>query len=122
MKLENDIYTLQSIDCDSSRCNAVIVLNPDSAIYKGHFPGNPITPGVVIIGIARELIEHALGLSLTLTGVPSVKYMSVLTPTSSPKVTYILEFTADNDKVKAKATVKNETTSFARISLVFDCK
>ena len=122
MKLEHDIYVVRSIDFDDSHCDAVIELNPESDIYKGHFPGNPITPGVVMIGIARELLARAIGTQLTLTGVPSVKYMSVLTPEASPCTTYIITYTVADGKVKAKATVKNDTTTFARISLTLDAQ
>lgn len=120
MKLEHDIYTIRSIEYNNGHCSAVIVLNPDSDIYKGHFPGNPITPGVVMIGIARELIARVIDSPITLTGVPSVKYMSVLTPVTSPEVLYDITFNIADGKVKAKAAVKNETNTFARISLTLE--
>ena len=36
-------------------------LLPESAVYRGHFPGYPITPGVCLVQIALELIEEMAG-------------------------------------------------------------
>ena len=40
---------------------ATVRLLPDSAVYAGHFPGYPITPGVCLVQIALELIEEMAG-------------------------------------------------------------
>ena len=37
---------------------ATVRLLPESAVYRGHFPGYPITPGVCIVQIALELAEE----------------------------------------------------------------
>ncbi len=49
----------------------------------GHFPGNPIVPGVVILGEVLELIGESLGKSVMLAKVPSVKFHSPLRPNES---------------------------------------
>ena len=35
---------------------ATVRLLPESAVYRGHFPGYPITPGVCLVQIALELV------------------------------------------------------------------
>ena len=40
---------------------ATVRLLPESAVYVGHFPGYPITPGVCLVQIALELIEEMAG-------------------------------------------------------------
>ena len=37
-----------------------IKLIPSCVIYQAHFPGEPITPGVCIVQMAKELIEELL--------------------------------------------------------------
>ena len=46
----------------------------------GHFPGNPVVPGVVILEEVLELIGKSLGQSFMLSKVPSVKFHSPLRP------------------------------------------
>ena len=48
--------------------------------YRGHFPGNPILPGIVQLSFIRRLAERRLGLPLRLAGVRRIKYLRVVTP------------------------------------------
>lgn len=52
MILEGNIYTTTS----RSENGATVRLIPESPIYKAHFPGYPITPGVALLQIALELM------------------------------------------------------------------
>ena len=40
---------------------ATVRLLPESAVYAGHFPGYPITPGVCLVQIALDLIGEMAG-------------------------------------------------------------
>lgn len=48
--------------------------------YRGHFPGNPILPGIVQLSFIRRLAERRLGLPLRLAGVRRIKYLRMITP------------------------------------------
>ena len=47
MLFQNNFYTVKSEDLSESTANFNIELNGDHKIFEGHFPDNPITPGVV---------------------------------------------------------------------------
>ena len=48
--------------------------------YRGHFPGNPILPGIVQLSFIRRLAERRLGIPLRLAGVRRIKYLRLITP------------------------------------------
>ena len=48
--------------------------------YRGHFPGNPILPGIVQLSFIRRLAERRLGFPLRLAGVRRIKYLRLITP------------------------------------------
>ena len=48
--------------------------------YRGHFPGNPILPGIVQLSFIRRLAERRLGRPLRLAGVRRIKYLRLITP------------------------------------------
>jgi 3-hydroxyacyl-[acyl-carrier-protein] dehydratase len=78
----NGLYTVESTSRDmiGSRLTALIRLNPKHDIFKGHFPGNPVLPGVCIIQILKELLSSHMKNTLVFNNLGSIKYLSVIKP------------------------------------------
>jgi 3-hydroxyacyl-[acyl-carrier-protein] dehydratase len=107
--LLQDFYSVDKIDTISeSKYTASITLNKNHAIFKGHFPGNPVTPGVCMMQIIKELTENILKVSLTMVSTSNVKFMALINPEVNAELTLDLEI-SENDAAEIK--VKN-TTSF----------
>jgi 3-hydroxyacyl-[acyl-carrier-protein] dehydratase len=47
---------------------------------EGHFPGNPIIPGAVLLSDALRAIEASLGGTLTLSRITAAKFRSPIRP------------------------------------------
>lgn len=68
--------------------NASFVISAAHPGLPGHFPGNPVTPGVVALDyIAHSLIAQVP--DTCLIGFPNVKYIKPLPPGVEVAVTYI---------------------------------
>lgn len=52
----------------------------DHPALPGHFPGNPIVPGVVLLSLVWDAVLHAAGAPLHCSGWPSVKFLAPLQP------------------------------------------
>lgn len=96
-----------------------IALRPDSPVYEGHFPGFPITPGVALIAMVRELLESRVfglpGGGLSITSVDDAKFLSPLTPEMSPVTVCFTEISDGS----AKAEISSPAALHARMSLSF---
>jgi len=88
----NNLYRIISFEYDSSAdiLHSCILMDPEHPIFKGHFPGNPVLPGVCTVQIAKELLEKSLAKDLMLTRAGSVKYLGFISPVSTPEVTFNL--------------------------------
>lgn len=120
MNLNNNLYTILTADPEAA--SYTLELLPDCVIYRAHFPGHPITPGVCIIQVATELLSRQLGVELQLTEVVNAKFLSVINPEETPSVTYTFKkITLDEATatVKATATVSHADTIFTKLSLGF---
>lgn len=53
---------------------------PDHAAAQGHFPGNPIIPGAVLLSETLRAIEASLALSLSPGQVASAKFLHPARP------------------------------------------
>lgn len=119
MKLLNNLYEITSRQQDGTAHVYAVSLNPASTIYKAHFPGQPVTPGVCIIQTAVELLSDALDSRLSLAEVKNAKFLAVLTPSDSSISVRLDKISSDADGlVKAQATVASPETTYSKISFV----
>lgn len=70
------------------------VIAIDHPALPGHFPGNPVVPGVVVLDHVLAVAESWRGAPLAVTGLPQVKFLSPLLPEERADVTL-----ADDGKV-----------------------
>jgi 3-hydroxymyristoyl/3-hydroxydecanoyl-(acyl carrier protein) dehydratase len=68
-----------------------ISIATDHPAFAGHFPGNPIVPGVVLIDRALTEIARAAGVSMTAYRLSSVKFLSVVRPGEPLTLTFEVE-------------------------------
>ena len=48
--------------------------------FSGHFPGEPILPGIAQLHMVLEAIQHAEGIDLKLKGLKRVRFKKVIQP------------------------------------------
>ena len=68
------------IDMDNEKITAVYRFREDESFYRGHFPGRPITPGVILIETMAQASVVAMGIGLLLRqGVPKDEVRQMIT-------------------------------------------
>lgn len=113
-----DFYTLQSYEkTESGSFTAQISLNKDHDIFKGHFPGNPVTPGVCMMQIVKELTEEFTESSLFLKTASNVKFMAIINPFETPDLKIQLDITENEGDVKVKNTTSFGETIALKMSV-----
>ena len=115
MILQNELYTIVETGDNVAR----IRLLPECTIYQGHFPGNPVTPGVCQVGIVEELAEKIYGFGLVLHEVKLLKYTDILRPSKEIVEVCFDKLEMDGDTVIAKGTLVSGGQIFTKFSLVF---
>ena len=104
------LYTTDHFSFEDNTVNASITLNNDHDIFKGHFPGNPILPGVCSIQIIKELTEKALDRSLFLSVSSNVKFLETVNPEANPKLVLSIAISEVEEVIKVKAIISYNDT------------
>ena len=118
--MTDNLYTTINVEDTENGFVAEIETNPYHIIYKAHFPGNPITPGVCIINTAGELLENKINRKLWLKNVKNVKFLSVIIPAEGKRIKYAFSNVKEEENgCKVQVQVNDETTIYAKISLLF---
>ncbi len=93
MELRNNLYEVESVDTTLSR--VTVRLKPDSVIYSAHFPGDPVTPGVCIIGMAVEAFDLLEGHKWRIGEVVNAKFLAVMSPAATPAALFTFSRTVE---------------------------
>ncbi len=117
--LIKELYSIQSFTETDGSVEAVVKLNKDHEVFKGHFPGNPIMPGVCTIQLVKELTEKALGKPLFLSVVSNVKFMAIINPEQNESIQVVLNISEEEGAVKVKNTVSYDDTLALKLSATF---
>lgn len=59
--------------------DATFTIAAEHSSLAGHFPGNPIVPGVLVLEHVQRALEARVG-PVRLTGLPQAKFLSPLRP------------------------------------------
>lgn len=122
MTLRNQLYKITGKDEADGELRYEIMLNEQHFIYRAHFPGNSITPGVCIIQIAKELLEDHLVEKLSIKNVKNVKFLSVISPPDCLLLTFCIHrLSRDQLTGERSATITVSNNNNIKTKLSFTC-
>ena len=120
MVFRNSLFYIDAINQKEDGVSYAIHLNPEHIIYKAHFPGKPITPGVCILKIGLELLSAAVDCELDISSVKNVKFLRILQPDGMPVSVEVQKIIFNDRTVKAQIEFHNSESSIAKMS--FTCQ
>ncbi len=115
----NSFYELKSYESEGNIFRAKITLNSNHEIFKGHFPGNPVTPGVCMMQIVKDLTEEFTGSKLFLKTASNVKFMAIINPFETPDLVMDLDINETDEEIKVKNTTSFGETIALKLSVTY---
>lgn len=105
--LIKDFYKIETITkVDTNAINAHIQLNKNHTVFNGHFPENPVTPGVCMIQTIKEIVQSHLNTNLFLQSISNIKFTALINPNINANLILELSIVEENDTIKIKNTTK----------------
>jgi 3-hydroxyacyl-[acyl-carrier-protein] dehydratase len=96
-----------------------IELNPSHIVYSGHFPGHPVTPGVIQMQIVHELLEKHFCKNLKLITMSQCKFLKILNPKETSQIVVHIEHNRIDELLNIKARGENGTDIFFKLNSVY---
>lgn len=112
MFLDNRFYKLTKEERAKQEARYVVSILPDCNVYEGHFPGNPVCPGVCNIQTIKECAERLVGQSLTITTIKQCRLTAIATPQVSPEVTVTVNATENEGGYLITANIRDEKQEY----------
>lgn len=115
---KDDLFTIIAEHIDDQHAVFDIRLNAQHAIYKGHFPNDPITPGVCIVQIGTDLFEHLQNRKCSMTAAKNIKFLNLIKPSEHEVLRYTLDWESIDDcTYKVKVVVSADELLFSKFSM-----
>lgn len=119
MTLQDNLFTI--VGREEGQPVFQIRINKDWPIYKAHFPGHPITPGVCIVQMIQELLQVWLSREVNLIKAKNVKYLAIISPEEVCELS--VSFTSIEEQpdgsLKVHAQVTGNETVYTKLSASF---
>ena len=112
MLLKDKYYTVAGVDKDGPTATFTIRLLPDCDVYRGHFPGHPVCPGVCNIETIRECAMMLTGKRLSISTVKRCRFTAVASPAACQEMKLSISATETATGFNVTATMYDGTATY----------
>ncbi len=120
MILKNNFYQIQSIEKSATGLKSRLLLNKSHAIFDGHFPNNPVTPGVVEMEMVKEMVGEFLGKTAALKKMSTCKLLAILSPVEFQEINIILDCSpSEEGLLKVNAQIQCDEKVFLNMTAFY---
>ena len=116
MLLKNLYQVVSKANEDNQLYFYEIKINDKHPVFKGHFPDNPVMPGVCMMQIIKELTESVLNVKLFMEKCSNVKFMALINPEENSNLFLELKIVVNDGKVNIRNTTKFDETVALKLS------
>lgn len=113
MLLQDKFYKVNGVEKTDEQ-NAVFhcTLLADCDVYRGHFPDNPVSPGVCNIEMIKECAMMLTGQRLVIKGIKQCRLTAVASPTVCPEVDVTVAVTPVEGGYSIVASIADSNQSY----------
>lgn len=98
---------------------ASLIIDRNHRIFKGHFPGNPVTPGVVQIEMVRQVLSRCIQKDLMLAEAKDLKYITPILPSHTDGIDLTIDYKKEQTSISAKCLLSRDEIVFTKIRGTF---
>ncbi len=114
--LLNKLYTYEQVESElPSSLKFKVSINASHEIFEGHFPGNPITPGVCQMEMLKEILSDHLAVNLFFNSISDMKFISIWEPKESEAVFMDVALKLSEDVYNINAKIYKDSIVYFKL-------
>ncbi len=117
--LLNDFFHILDLKIEQQTIAATLKINKQHSIFEGHFPGQPVVPGVCMMQMVKEILEKELKEKLLLSEADHLKFLSVLDPTTTDTIQAEIKSEQSTEGLKVNAALFSADIIYFKLKSVF---
>jgi len=116
--LLNNLYTIDQISESEMTIHAKVSLKAEHDIFKGHFPGHPVLPGVCMLEMIKEICSSFLQQHFRISGASIIKFLQMIDPNRDSFIEFEITYAPDLTKMLTKGKIYSGTRVFMKFELI----
>ncbi|MCJ8210563.1 hypothetical protein MUY27_12665 [Mucilaginibacter sp. RS28] len=117
--LKDSLYTVNALKHADQQIEAMLVLHPGHAIFKGHYPTQPVLPGACMLQMIKEVLEQALDRQLQLIKAGQIKFLNMIDPEKNAEVGMLIKYIPEDNLLKVTATLTTADGAACKLQGMF---
>ncbi|MBN2523634.1 MAG: hypothetical protein JXB24_10190 [Bacteroidales bacterium] len=115
----NDLFEYKLIESVEGSIIATIHIHANHRLFKGHFPGNPVTPGVTLIEIVRVVLSESVKKDLMLTEARDIKYLASIVPPNTDTINLEIKYKTAANGIAVNCVLSGNDQVYTKIRGIF---
>ncbi len=104
------IFAINQVSLENDLITAQVSIDPSHEVFKGHFPGQPILPGVVITNLIKKLVEKAISKKVQMKSASQIKFIEMVDPRTCSALEIKINIDqSETGEIKASASSEMES-------------
>lgn len=118
----DSLYAIREVEKGENQSAEISVeINPTHSVFEGHFPGQPILPGVIMIDILNDCLQNLLNAKYRMKSASQIKYLNVVDPRKHAELRLSITWTEKEDGLLVQCNSKlDEATANFKIKGIFE--
>ncbi len=116
--LLNDLYFIRSLNESEHSLRADVELVASHCIFKGHFPGHPVLPGVCMMEMVTEILGSHKGRPFSISAAPMIKFLLMINPETDPLIVFEINYVPAGEKILAHGKIFSVSRIFMKFNFV----
>ncbi|HET9053568.1 MAG TPA: hypothetical protein VFM90_05310 [Cyclobacteriaceae bacterium] len=116
----NNLFSVDQLTTNASSVEAVAHIDKNHQIFEGHFPGQPVVPGVCMLHLVKELLEQWAGKNLRIQSAANIKFLSIIDPAVNDRVHVSIQIEQLSTALKITASLFAGDVTFFKLKAVLN--
>ena len=121
--LQGDFFEIHNLQTAGFDIKADLVINAAHKIFEGHFPGHPVVPGVCMMQMVKEIMEHVFKKKTNLVSAVDIKFLAIINPEENTNIQAALKYKMEeNGNMTVWASLFKDDRIYFKFKGVFDLR
>lgn len=112
-------YIIHHTEQENEQVHASFSLDEKHPVFSGHFPGQPVLPGVLQMRLVADILSHCLQQEVRLEEALFVKFLAPVVPGIYDRFDIQVTYSPDGSGIKADARIEAGETVFMKMKSRF---